>query len=183
MLRTHADGAHGGRARLGALLGLGALAASALLIVPGLQSTADAATPQEPAAPFSILCKGETDTNPTSGKNYQGQKGDLTRVDGQRLAEYNAGKVVPLYDSWGEAYQSVFPALCGVRYDAIVKGPVAEWLFCTDKTALVCGSRDAEGRLVDYYGNPVGDLEPQARNARLTQDQETIISYLIQITF
>lgn len=100
---------------------------------------------------------------------------------GARLASYNAGNVVPLYDNYGGALPAAYPPLCGVRYVAGV-GPVSEWMYCTDLEALTCGGTDASGNLVDDTSptTPLNPLTDLRENPRLTANQNAVISYLIQ---
>lgn len=167
-----------------------AIALSALLAIAMLAfvplSPASAATGPGPAiaaSSFSITCPGTTLRNPALG---EGAVADLTRVSGKRLADYNAGHAVPLYDFDGFNTQP-YPPLCGVHYDAATDAPVAEWMFCTDLKAKVCGETNAAGELIERHPvngvsteTIVGAMESQVGNARLTSEQSRIIAYLIR---
>jgi len=170
------------RRRLTLGLSTSALVAGLLLVSGPSASAAD--IPTAPVAQFAATCAGTTDDAPTAAA---GPVSDLTQVFGLKLAAYNAGKMVPLYDAFGGSV-GAYPPLCGVRYDARVGGPVTEWMFCTDITSVVCGTTTEDGGLADDHSegdgpvvvvpkNPLTDLEG---NGKLTLDQEKLISYLVQ---
>ncbi|MEB4614253.1 hypothetical protein, partial [Leucobacter sp. M11] len=152
------------------------LALITLSLVP--VATANADVPEAPVAAFNAACAGATSADPTTSSDVLG---DLTHVDGGRLAQFNAGHPVPLYDANGYNDDDSFPPLCVVR--ASVDSPtgyIAEWLFCTDLASAVCGTTTREGTLEDGHGNPVGPMEPVGVNEKLSPDQERLIAYLIQ---
>jgi hypothetical protein len=134
--------------------------------------------------PFNAAeCPGETASDPTDSQPSPITTDvipDLTLVFGDRLDQYNAGGVVVLYDSAGDnRTDDAYPPLCGVRH--VNGGPVSEWMFCTDLWAHTCGRMGAAGGLVDSAGDPMAPLaELGSRNARLTDDQEKIIAYLVR---
>lgn len=160
-------------------------AAAALVLVGGAQlvgvgSASAAESPSEPiAAPFSApLCAGTTLDDPAAAP---APVADLTMVFGARLDAYNAGSVVPLYDSLGGATAS-YPPLCGTRYDAATGGPVSEWMFCTDVTSKVCGDVNAAGELTETHGETTTVVNPLTQlttNPKLTADQEKLVAYLV----
>lgn len=144
----------------------------------GVAAPAGADEPPEPVAEFSAQeCEGTTFLDPT---NAEGVVGDLTRVFGQRLAEYNAGHAVILYDAFGDNNNNAYPPVCAVRHvDGV--GAVSEWMFCTDYYSHVCSGVDADGNLLDGDGNPIPGLDTlEGRNEKLTADQEKVIAYLVQ---
>lgn len=112
---------------------------------------------------------------------------DLTQVFGARLDAYNAGNVVPLYDSYGTADAGSYPPLCGVRYDAQKGGPVSEWMFCTDIHSAVCGNLDGFGNTTNDGGNVLLPMEQFPVNPKLDlkdrHEDERIIAYIIQNGF
>ncbi len=148
-----------------------------LVLVPALARPAAADTPPAPVGPFDARCAGTTIDDPTTAP---GAYGDLTRVRGERLEAYNAGRAVILYDYYGESDPETAPPVCAVHYDAASGGPVTEWMYCTDLKFHVCGTTAEDGTLVDKDGSAVGPLLPQDGNEKLSADQEKIITYLIQ---
>ncbi len=150
---------------------------SSLALVPVavllLTSQVHAVAPAAGPAPFHEKCPGTTQDDPTAAS---GALPDLTAVSGARLAKYNAGKTVPLYDSYGDN-DAPYPPLCSVHSEGGV--PVSEWMFCTDAEAHVCGETNGAGDLV-ADGVVVGDLEAKSSNPKLTADQERVIAFLIQ---
>lgn len=155
-----------------------ALGALAIVVTPlssFAPAAADVPSPVVASAFEAPRCEGTTSNNPASG---DGAVSNLLSVFGGRLAAYNAGGIVPLYDSSG--YNTgAYPPLCGVRYVASVGGPVSEWMFCTDLKSHVCGDTDGNGNLVE--GNtPIAPFEKKSTNPKLSADQEKVISYLIQ---
>ncbi len=150
---------------------------SSLALVPValllLTSQVHAVAPSAGPAPFHEKCPGTTQDDPTSAS---GALPDLTAVSGARLTKYNAGKTVPLYDSYGDN-DAPYPPLCSVHSEGGV--PVSEWMFCTDAEAHACGETNARGDLV-ADGVVVGDLEAKSANPKLTPDQERVIAFLIQ---
>ncbi len=136
--------------------------------------------PPGPVTAFNApQCPGETDEDPADVKAaaHSGYT-DLTRIFGDRLTSYNQGNVVPIYDTYGTAYDT-YPALCGTYYDTKSGGPKSVWMFCTDVTKKVCGDIGPNGSLTES-SSPVGDLVDQPRNTRLSQEQERIIAWLLQ---
>ncbi|MFI5425527.1 hypothetical protein [Aeromicrobium sp. UC242_57] len=116
-------------------------------------------SPAVAAAFDAPRCDGTTSRDPATG---DGDVDNLLSVFGGRLAAYNAGGVVPLYDSSGYA-TGAYPPLCGVRYVASAGGPVSEWMFCTDLKSHVCGDTDEDGNLTEG-STPVDPLEKKATN-------------------
>jgi LPXTG-motif cell wall-anchored protein len=168
--------------------------AVALLIasssVIAISSTAHADVPAPSLElPFNApLCAGTTDFDPAVNPGMAVE--DTTLVFGERLQSYNAGLVVPLYDSFGGTIlidgegvvgpNAAYPPICGTRYDATVGGAVSEWMFCTDISSDSCGDTDAEGRIVDSNGTPVNPMTDLDVNPKLSVEQEKLISYLVQ---
>ncbi|MHA3683470.1 hypothetical protein ACXR2W_04370 [Leucobacter sp. HY1908] len=141
-----------------------------------------ASAPTTPAGEFfAELCStgGGVDQTTENPKANQGSNvmPDLTRVFGQRLADYNAGSTVLLYTSTGGSGGGT--PNCGVHYDAVTDGPVSEWMFCTDQTAKTCSQVDKNG-LLHQGSDYVGQLENRTGNPGLSPDQEKIISYIIR---
>lgn len=154
-----------------------------------LAAVADVPTPAV-STPFQApLCAGDTDSDPAD------QQGvivpDATLVFGQRLAAYNAGRIVPLYDAFGGTVlidsagtvrpnAASYPPLCGTRYVESAGTAVSEWMFCTDRDAQPCGDTDAAGNLVDGTGTVLNPMTSLAGNPKLDAAQEKLIAYLIQ---
>lgn len=133
--------------------------------------------PDTPAAePFQAPeCAGVTPNDPTvSGDVFP----DLTEVFGQRLADYNAGKMVILYDSEGN--NNIFVPACGTRYVPGV-GAASEWMYCTDLFFHQCSVTDAEGRLTQE-GTVVSGLLDRETNPKLSADQERLVHYVLTNT-
>lgn len=135
-----------------------------------------------PVTAFHATCPGHTDrVNPSENGV------DLTLVDGVRLAAYNNGKMVPLYDAAGYG-AGAYPAVCGVR--DVGGTPVAEWMFCTDLESKVCSDLDpVTGGWQEEYKDtagiwhtyPVaGPEDVLTGNPKLTAAEERLIAYLIQ---
>lgn len=139
---------------------------------------AHADVPEVPVdAPFQASeCVGTTNSDPLQDP---GAVADLTSVFGQRLTDFNAGKVVVLYDSWGGNDLDAYPPVCATRYVEGI-GAVSEWMFCTDIKSHTCAATDEEGRLLNESGEVIAGLDPQTSNPRLTSDQQKLIAYLIQ---
>lgn len=154
--------------------------AVSICLTPLGVASATAEPPPTPAAEFTApTCPGTTEHDPTDAA---GPVADLTEVFGRRLDAYNEGRVVPLYDYFGDS-QGAFPPLCGVRYDATVAGPVSQWMFCTDIKYLACGGVDALGNIIEEdraNTYPVDPMEDLPTNPKLDADQEKLISYLVQ---
>lgn len=128
------------------------------------------------AEPFQApLCEGATRFDPLHPMNDP--ISDLSEVFGQRLTDYNAGKMVMLYANSGMNVDGEVP-VCGTRYEAELGGPVSEWLYCTDIHSLTCSATDAEGRLVE--GDVVVDgLLDLDGNPRLDASQERLIRHIL----
>lgn len=141
---------------------------------------ADTPAPAVAADFVAPLCPGTTDFDPAVNGEPSHPVTNLRNVFGARLTAYNAGRVVPLYDSYGLSGPDVYPPLCGTRYVAAAGGPVSEWMYCTDRLSQVCGDLDANGNLLDEKGVVINPLTTLTRNRRLTSAQERVISYLIQ---
>lgn len=160
---------------------LGAVGLLAAAFLPlGASVATSAASADVPDVPIGLAfnapeCSGAVAADPT---HALGPVSDLTLVFGQRLADYNAGKIVVLYDAFGENDDDGYPALCGVRYVAGV-GPVSQWMFCTDIFSHICSGTDSEGQLLDIDGKPIGGLAALDGNSKLSADQNKLIAYLI----
>jgi LPXTG-motif cell wall-anchored protein len=150
-----------------------------LLPTGAMVSVADV-PPTQVGAPFNEpKCAGDTEFDPTDTSDAVV---DTTLVFGKRLADYNAGKVVVLYDSYGGSPTDAYPPLCGTRYVA-GSGAVSEWMFCTDIHSEVCGGTAVDGGLVGEAGSPLHGLDALTGNSRLdpgSADKEKLIAYLIQ---
>lgn len=174
------------------LLAGAGVALVALTGLTGLSVAADAPAAQAaeaanivehalPAADFNVQCLGETLTDPANAGPDTFR--DLTAVTGERLAAYNAGELVVLYESSGYA-DDAYPPLCAVRFVEGV-GAVAEWMFCTDMFAAVCGDIRDNGLLHDesFDGDTsVSNPQPVDDNDKLSPEQETVIAWLLQNT-
>ncbi|NMM88506.1 hypothetical protein B2J88_29845 [Rhodococcus sp. SRB_17] len=134
-----------------------------------------------PTATFTAsACEGTDTADIVPGSN------ELV-IDGQRLENYNDGNVVPLYNNGYVDGRSVVAPVCGVReVDGV--GPRSEWMYCTDIDLDTCdevnGGRPGytpEGdRHNELSFETVGPTIPVAGNDRLNDDQELVISYLLQ---
>jgi hypothetical protein len=163
------------------IISTAALLSSALI---GLGSEAATAAPVHTlpvADPFDAeRCQGSTNDDPTDAG---APVDNLLSVFGQRLTDYNAGKVVVLYDAWGGNLPvNPVPPLCGVRFVAGV-GPVSQWMFCTDIFFHACGGTSAAGELVDLDGAVIPGLNALPANPKLAPldpDSSKLISYLLQ---
>lgn len=173
-LRAHGRG-HG----MLAVIVTGLMVWGSLLIV----APAQAAPPSSPSGKFTApRCPGQVDLGDPNENGV-----DLTVVDGPRLAAYNAGKIVPLYDAagWGS---TAYPPVCGVHY-VEGQGAVSEWMFCTDRLSKVCSDLDpATGGWQEAHKDdndadvvyPVAGPDDLAGNPKLDAEQERLIAYLIQ---
>ena len=154
-----------------------AVVAAPVLTAP-VAARADTPDPQV-ADPFvAPPCPGEI-----SGdlENADGNVPNLLLVFGQRLADYNAGKVVLLHSNGGtNTTENYIPPSCGTRYVESVGGPVSEWMYCTDLDSHTCGGTDAEGHLLNQDGERIDGMGYLPGNPRLTRDQEKLIAYLIK---
>lgn len=162
-----------GAPAFGALL----LAVMGLTITSG-QDRADAAPiPNPVGSPFTAdACPGSTQFDPVAAG---GSVPDLTLVFGQRLAEYNNGQIVPLYDAYGRNELDGYPAVCGVRFVAGV-GAVSEWMFCTDYFSHVCSGVDGGGNLLNINGDPIAGMDPLTGNPKIAgTPAERIVAYLV----
>lgn len=152
----------------------------AFLLPAGATISAADVPPTQVVAPFTApKCAGDTQFDPT---NTSDAVVDTTSVFGKRLDDYNAGKVVVLYDAYGGSPLNAYPPLCGTRYVA-GSGAVSEWMFCTDIHSEACGGTAADGGLVDESGAPLRGLDTLTGNSRLdpgSADKEKLIAYLIQ---
>lgn len=141
-------------------------------IVAGLAGPATAA-PASAAAFTAPMCEG---TQTSADYPYA----DDMVIDGVRLDYYNAGNVVPLY--YNNDQRSPAP-ICGVRDVPEASGPQSEWMYCTDMKEETCDEISPDGEPGYSDGgqfNVVGPTLPVGGNDRLTQEQELLISYLIQ---
>ncbi|MDI9919092.1 hypothetical protein, partial [Rhodococcus sp. IEGM 1379] len=125
-----------------------------------------------PAAAFPApLCEG-TDYTPASF---------MTTIDGVRLDHYNAGNIVPMYGNTArpDAPLAVQAPVCGVRQTSA--GPESEWMYCTDYTLDACSGIDPEtGLPVDKHNGELGPTVPVSGHPGLTDDQNLIISWVLQ---
>ena len=171
----------GGRRRLAAIAATGLLALGGVAVA---SAPAHADVPPAPVEEFiAPLCEGGTDELPATDSDPEqatGEVPNLARVFGARLDEYNAGKVVVLYDVFGENALDGYPAVCGTRYVDSVGGPVSEWMFCTDIFSHVCSGVNAAGELIDLDGEPIEGLDSRPGNPKLDETDEKIIAWLIQ---
>lgn len=162
----------------------------ALSMFVAMGSAAEADVPSPLPAEFTApQCAGTTIFDPAA--NIGAAVTDVRKVFGVRLSSYSAGKIVPLYDSYGgsalldsagvvQPNQVAYPPLCGTRYVKSAGGAVSEWMFCTDREAQSCGDVDAAGNIVDHDGQPVNPLSALRANPKLTPRQERLNAYLVQ---
>ena len=132
--------------RLGALVAATLLTLS-LATLTGAPANADVPQPPITASFTAPSCAGQTTSDPAANTGYAVV--DLTQVFGGRLASYNAGHVVPLYDAFGGSVlltdagvntgDAAYPPLCATRYVESLGTAVSEWMFCTDRLAQTCG--------------------------------------------
>lgn len=173
------------RLRYVAMAGVAASVLGMALSVPAVLPPAVADVEQLPVGEFAAPeCAGDTLDDPAAA--VTGDVADLTLVFGERLADYNARRLVILYDAAGSndwsgtpPFESLaYPPLCVVRHvDGV--GAVSEWMFCTDYLAHVCGGTLVDGRNAYYPGEPIEPLELLASNPRLDADQEKLIAWLV----
>lgn len=171
--------------RTGRRIAAAIIAAAALIAPAALATAAQADTPPAPvAAPFNAPQCENTVGDPSSDTDG-GPVSNLLSVFGQRLADYNAGKPVILYNNkgksgWteGKSQYSSNP-LCATRYVAEVGGPVSSWIYCTYDRASTCGWTNINGEL-DRSGTVLPGLEYKNPDERLTADQQKLQSYIIQ---
>ena len=109
--------------------------------------------------------------------------GDLD-IDRARLADYNDGQIVPMYyNRHPDVMEEIAPGtVCGV-FELPGVGPTSEWMYCTDKALKICGQTTPEGESGYWTGTEwvvTGSAKQLAGNPRLTEDQQLIISYLLQ---
>lgn len=154
-----------------------ALFAIGTLMVAGLVGVGSIAqAPAATAAPANAnTCAGTTDDTVT---NSTGPIKDLTALVGRRATDYDAGKVVVLYDVWGSNTVEALPPLCGTRN--VGGASVSEWMFCTDIHKHSCGGTDASGSLINKDGQQIAAPEPLTTKSKLSATQEKLIAYLIQ---
>jgi len=72
--------------------------------------------------------------------------------------------------------------VCGV-FELPGVGPTSEWMYCTDKALKICGQTTPEGESGYWTGTEwvvTGSAKQLSGNPRLTEDQQLIISYLLQ---
>lgn len=109
--------------------------------------------------------------------------GDLTMIFGERITDYNAGRMVVLYNTNG-SYDGETP-VCGTRHVAGI-GAVSEWMYCTDFTSHFCVRTNTDGRLVELVDGvevAVDPLEDLESNPRLTADQERLVRHILTTEF
>lgn len=166
--------------------------ASGLLAFATLSvSASPAASAEDPSYPVGVpapLCEGETAFEPTENDGFAVT--DLTQIFGARTGAFSDGHIVPLYDAYGGSIlidsdgevtgDAAYPPLCGTRYVPELEMAASEWMFCTDRDSQSCGDTDAGGNLVDKEGQIIERMTGLTGNARLSEDQERIISYLVQ---
>ncbi|MBY6385403.1 hypothetical protein HG717_16000 [Rhodococcus erythropolis] len=109
--------------------------------------------------------------------------GDLV-IDRARLADYNDGQIVPMYyNRHPDGMEAIAPGtVCGV-FELPGTGPTSEWMYCTDKALKICGQTTPEGESGYWTGTEwvvTGSAKQLAGNPRLNEDQQLIISYLLQ---
>lgn len=78
--------------------------------------SATAAPVPPPTAFTADPCAGTTSSDPTTSGPAGTELENLLRVTGSRLDAFDAGAVVPLYDSSGFADDAAYPPLCGTRH-------------------------------------------------------------------
>ncbi|MCW2295514.1 hypothetical protein [Rhodococcus erythropolis] len=109
--------------------------------------------------------------------------GDLD-IDRGRLADYNNGQIVQMYYNRHPDPMAEIAAgtVCGV-FELPGAGPTSEWMYCTDKALKICGQTTPEGEAGYWTGTEwvvTGSAKQLPGNPRLTEDQQLIISYLLQ---
>lgn len=142
-------------------------------------SAALAAEPLPPeeqiTEPFQApLCTGDA-----GDPSVNNPVGDLTMVFGERITDYNAGRMVVLYNTNG-SYDGETP-VCGTRHVAGI-GAVSEWMYCTDFTSHFCVQTNTDGRLVQVVDDvevAVDPLEDLESNPRLDADQERLVRHIL----
>lgn len=151
------------------------VAAAGSLIAVSVPSPTQASVPDPPASEQfqAPLCSGSTSYDP---REHTGVSEDLSVVFGQRLSDYNAGRMVMLYNTAG--LNQGDPPICGTRHVAGV-GAVSEWMYCTDMDYNTCAETDQEGRLTHQGGTIIEGLEDRASNPRLSVDQERLVRYIL----
>ncbi|PWD52034.1 hypothetical protein C8046_16675 [Serinibacter arcticus] len=150
---------------------LAVVLASFVLLQPSAQAVGQ--QPQPPVGEFTAdRCVGATALDPATAVEF-----DLLRVWGQRLAEYNEGNVVPLYNSFGDNDPDTSAPVCGVRF-VEGTGPVSEWMYCTDARNEVCAGTTAEGEIAQG-STPIPGYVWLDGNERLTREQETVIAHIL----
>ena len=142
-----------------------------------------AAAPLRTAEPVSAFvaprCEGTTTADPTDPEQHSGLD-NLLSVSGPRLADYNSGAVVPLYDAAGRTEDA---PLCGTRQVVGPDGtPTADsqWMFCTSYVDDLCGDVDESGQGTDSDGAAVGPMGTSASHPTLSADAQRLIGYLIE---
>ncbi len=176
------------RTMTGILAGILAFAGT----VVSASAPASADVPPSPAAVFTAqACPGSTwappeQVRPDDVTFDTGDVPDLTLVFGRRLADFNAGLPVVLYDAYGtndsllaDGTSVAYPPLCTTRYVA-GHGAVSEWMFCTNYHWQVCGGTNAAGELTGFHGEVLPSLGVVPRNPELTPDGVKIVSYLVE---
>lgn len=142
-----------------------------------------AAAPLRAVAPVSEFeaprCDGSTTVDPTDPTQHSGLA-NLLSVSGPRLADYNAGAVVPLYDAAGRTEDA---PLCGTRRVVADDGTAvaeSQWMFCTTYADDLCGDVDELGQGTDSDGAPVGAMDTAASHPTLSADAQRLVGYLIE---
>lgn len=171
--------------RVARLLAAAMLITGAIVAPVTVGTSAQAAGPETPvAAPFDApLCENTTG-NPAVDADG-GPVTNLLSVFGQRLADYNDGKPVILYNNSGRSgwtssgSQYSANPLCATRYVEEAGGPVSSWMYCTYDRASTCGWTNENGEL-ERQGTVLPGLEYLDPDNRLTEDQQKLQSYIIQ---
>lgn len=154
------------------------------LVTVGIVPSAADVPPTPIAAPFDApLC--ENTTGDPSVDVDGGPVVNLRSVFGQRLADYNNGQPVILYNNdgssgWAAANrQYAANPICTVRYVDEVGGPVSSWAYCTDDYASTCAWTNAQGQL-ERQGVVRPGLTETGPDPELTADQQALQAYIIQ---
>ena len=142
-----------------------------------------AAAPLRAAEPVTAFlaprCEGSTTVDPADPTQHSGLA-NLLSVTGPRLADYTAGRLVPLYDAAGRTEDA---PLCGTRQIERPDGTTtaeSQWMFCTSYVDDLCGDVDEDGQGTDSDGAAVGPMETATTHPTLSVEDQLLVGYLIE---